>query len=233
MLDGRADVAVHSAKDLPVRHTRRPRARRGARARRPARRARRLDPRRLPAGARVAHRIGAPPRAARGAAARPHVRRAARQHRHPARAGVADFDAVVVAAAALDASGSRDRSRPSVLDPSRDAPAGRAGRARGRVPRRRRRDAARVLAAIDDPTCTRAVGAERAFLAELGGGCDLPCGALAVATVDGDEIEIDGAARRHSTATSCCGATCARRRPGDRRHARSPAELLDRGGAPC
>ena len=37
---------------------------------------------------------------------------------------------------------------------------------------------------IDDPTAHRAV-AERAFLAELGGGCDLPCGALAVETSDG------------------------------------------------
>ena len=41
MLDGRADVAVHSAKDLPADHARRPRARRGPRARRPPRRARR------------------------------------------------------------------------------------------------------------------------------------------------------------------------------------------------
>ena len=32
---------------------------------------------------------------------------------------------------------------------------------------------------IDDPVAHRAVDAERAFLAELGGGCDLPCGALA------------------------------------------------------
>ena len=35
------------------------------------------------------------------------------------------------------------------------------------------------LRAIDDPVAHRAVDAERAFLAELGGGCDLPCGALA------------------------------------------------------
>jgi hydroxymethylbilane synthase len=35
------------------------------------------------------------------------------------------------------------------------------------------------LRAIDDPRAHRAVAAERAFLAELGGGCDLPCGALA------------------------------------------------------
>ncbi|HEV3364599.1 MAG TPA: hydroxymethylbilane synthase, partial [Acidimicrobiia bacterium] len=31
----------------------------------------------------------------------------------------------------------------------------------------------------------RAVDAERAFLRQLGGGCDLPCGALAEAAADG------------------------------------------------
>ena len=36
VLDGRADLAQHSAKDLPADHTRRPRARGGARTRRPA-----------------------------------------------------------------------------------------------------------------------------------------------------------------------------------------------------
>ena len=35
------------------------------------------------------------------------------------------------------------------------------------------------LAAIDDPRRTARCDAERAFLAELGGGCNLPCGALA------------------------------------------------------
>ena len=45
------------------------------------------------------------------------------------------------------------------------------------------------LAAIDDPVAHRAVRAERAFLAELGGGCDLPCGALA--SVQGEVITMD------------------------------------------
>ena len=39
------------------------------------------------------------------------------------------------------------------------------------------------LAAIDDVDAHTAVRAERAFLAELGGGCSLPCAAYA--TVDG------------------------------------------------
>ncbi len=45
------------------------------------------------------------------------------------------------------------------------------------------------LAAIDDTRAHAAVGAERAFLAQLGGGCDLPVGALA--TVDGGEIVVE------------------------------------------
>jgi hydroxymethylbilane synthase len=40
-----------------------------------------------------------------------------------------------------------------------------------------------LLATIDDATSRRTVMAERAFLAELGGGCDLPVGAHA--TIDG------------------------------------------------
>jgi hydroxymethylbilane synthase len=45
-----------------------------------------------------------------------------------------------------------------------------------------RADDARTLTrlrAIDDRVAHVAVDTERAFLAELGGGCDLPCGALA------------------------------------------------------
>ena len=41
-----------------------------------------------------------------------------------------------------------------------------------------------VLAAIDDPAVRTVVEAERAFLAELGGGCTLPVGAHAVAGTD-------------------------------------------------
>ena len=42
-----------------------------------------------------------------------------------------------------------------------------------------------ALAAVDDPAVRRVVEAERAFLAELGGGCTLPVGAYAVASPDG------------------------------------------------
>ena len=41
------------------------------------------------------------------------------------------------------------------------------------------------LAAIDDVRAHRSLDAERGFLAELGGGCTMPCGAYAVETDDG------------------------------------------------
>jgi len=44
------------------------------------------------------------------------------------------------------------------------------------------------LRAIDDPAARRTVHAERAFLAELGGGCNLPCGALAKLAADGKVV---------------------------------------------
>jgi hydroxymethylbilane synthase len=46
-----------------------------------------------------------------------------------------------------------------------------------------------LLAAIDDATVRRPVDAERAFLAELGGGCSLPVGAHASGT---DTVTIEG-----------------------------------------
>jgi hydroxymethylbilane synthase len=45
------------------------------------------------------------------------------------------------------------------------------------------------LRKIDDATAHRTVTAERAFHAELGGGCNLPCGALAHAL--GAEVVLD------------------------------------------
>ena len=42
-----------------------------------------------------------------------------------------------------------------------------------------------LLAGIDDAGVRAAVTAERAYLAELGGGCNLPCGALAESADDG------------------------------------------------
>ena len=109
---GDADVAVHSAKDLPAGHARRAGARRGPRAGRRARRAgraRRLAD--LPTGGTVG--TGSVRRRAQLAALRPDLAfaRAARQHPDPAASAPSDFDAVVVAVAALERLGLRRRDR--------------------------------------------------------------------------------------------------------------------------
>jgi len=49
-----------------------------------------------------------------------------------------------------------------------------------------------LLAAVDDRAAHSAVRAERAFLGALGGGCTLPLGALAVLDDEGTRLTIDG-----------------------------------------
>jgi hydroxymethylbilane synthase len=51
-------------------------------------------------------------------------------------------------------------------------------------------DLRNMLAEIEHGPSRRAVNAERAFLARLGGGCELPVGAYAV--IDGDDLRITG-----------------------------------------
>jgi hydroxymethylbilane synthase len=51
--------------------------------------------------------------------------------------------------------------------------------------------ATELVAAIDDAASHRCLDAERAFLAELGGGCELPVGALGVVRPDG-EVQLEG-----------------------------------------
>ena len=226
MLDGRADLAVHSAKDLPVGRPStgwcwRPCPSGATPATRSS--ARTLDE--LPPGRRRGHRVGAAPGPAGRPAARPHLRRPARQHGDPAREG------------GRLRRHRRRRRRPraaragptaiaEVLDAVGRAAPGRPGRARRRVPGRRRRHRERCSAAIEHGPSRRAVDAERGFLAELGGDCDLPAGAYAVV-----------GRRRHghastacsppSTATSCSAhARSAASRPG----AAAARWLLANGG---
>ena len=59
------------------------------------------------------------------------------------------------------------------------------------MPRPTTRGAQARLAAIDDRAAHLAVRAERAYLAELGGGCSLPCGALAHVHEPTGEIVLD------------------------------------------
>ena len=190
VLDHRADIAVHSAKDLP--------------SSTPdglvlAAVPERADPRdalvgatleSLPTGGRVG--TGSVRRRAQLAATRPDLVFA------PLRGNIETrlrkrvdegHDAVVVAVAALERLGLMDQVG-EVLDPSVVLPQA----AQGALGVECRADDAATLdflAEIDDPGAHRAVRAERAFLAELGGGCSLPCGALALVGAATDEVVLD------------------------------------------
>jgi hydroxymethylbilane synthase len=187
VLDGRADLAQHSAKDLP--------------AITPdglvlAAVPERGDPRDalvgstftgLPAGARVA--TGSVRRRAQLAAARPDLTFAELRGNVDTRLEKASqFDAIVLAAAGLDRLGRGDRITER-LDTSVMLPM--VGQGALAIECRADDDATRArLASIDNPEVHTAVRAERAFLAELGGGCSLPCAAFA--TVDDDLVSVDG-----------------------------------------
>ena len=188
VLDGRADIAVHSAKDLPsstppglvlasvpergdvrdclVGST--------------------LDA--LPQGGRVG--TGSVRRQAQLAALRPDLSfgplRGNIETRLRKRSENA-YDAVVVAYAALERLGLASEAT-EVLEPGVMLPQV----AQGALAVEARADDTQTIVAlhaIDDVIAHRAVDAERAFLAELGGGCDLPCGALA--RIDGDTVVLD------------------------------------------
>jgi hydroxymethylbilane synthase len=187
VLDGRADLAVHSAKDLPASGTPEGIVLMAV--------PERADPRDvlvgstladLPAGARVA--TGSVRRRAQLAALRPDLTFAELRGNIATRLEhAADFDAIVVAAAALERLGLTDRAT-EYLEPSVMLP--QVGQGALAVECRTDDTGTHArLAAIDDMLAHAAVGAERAFLAQLGGGCDLPVGALAV--VDGGEIVVE------------------------------------------
>lgn len=176
VLDGRADVAVHSAKDLTS--TTAPGLCLAAIAERD-------DPRDalvgrtlqgLPTGARIA--TGSVRRRAQLAHLRPDLTFADLRGNIATRLEKASgFDAIVVAAAALRRLGLADRIS-EVLDPAVFIP--QAGQGALAVEcRAGDRAVAEVLASIEHEPTRRAVDAERAFLAELGGGCSLPAGAFA------------------------------------------------------
>jgi len=186
--DGRADAAVHSAKDMPsvmapsfVFGAVPPRA----------------DPRDalvgcaladLPAGALIA--TGSARRRAQLAYLRPDlVFRDLRGNmaRRVAAAGVGGVTAVVVARAAMERLGWLDEVA-DVLDPVDVLP--QAGQ--GAVAVQCRADDERtrtLLSAIDHGATHRALRAERAVLAALGGSCTVPVGALA------EDVETDGGGR--------------------------------------
>jgi len=188
VLDGRADISVHSAKDLP--------------ALTPeglvlAAVPERADPRDALVGCRWDDLVDGATVATGSIRRRAHL-----AHLRPdlvfsgLRGNIgtrlekaAAFDAIVIAAAALDRLGIEpdvvDRLDPAILLPQV---------AQGALAVECRTHDAEIrclLAAVEDAAARRTVDAERAFLAELGAGCNLPIAAHAV--LDGDEVLLAGA----------------------------------------
>lgn len=182
VLEDRADLAVHSAKDLPARTPD------GlAIGAVPAR----GDVRDALVGSTVAAlghgdvvATGSARRRVQLAALVPGLRFAELRGNMATRLGKADgFGAIVVAAVALERLGLADRMT-EVLDTARMVP--QVGQ--GALAVECRSDDSgigRLLAGIEDPDARRTVDCERAFLAELGGDCALPAGAHARGLPDG------------------------------------------------
>lgn len=187
VLDGRADIAVHSAKDLPSGSV-------------PglviAAVPERGDPRDalvgstladLPDGAEVA--TGSLRRQAQLAAVRPDLRFVSLRGNMATRiAKAAEHDAVVVAATALDRLGLAEQITERlpldvVLPQVAQAALAVECRSGDEWPRT-------LLSRIEDVDARRCVDAERAFLAELGGDCSLP--AAAYATICDGTLSIEG-----------------------------------------
>ena len=186
VLDGRADLAVHSGKDLP---SGTPNGLVLAAV------PERGDPRDalvglaladLPTGARVA--TGSVRRRAQLADLRPDLTFDGLRGNIPTRLEKASsYDAIVVAAVALERLGLGDRVAEvfatTVLVPQ-------VAQGALAIECRAEDDETRsALAAIEHVDSRRAVDAERAFLAELGGDCDLPAGAHARSDADGLRLE--------------------------------------------
>ena len=181
VLDGRADFAVHSAKDLPS--TPPPGL---VLVSVPERE----DPRDalvgctlagLPPGGRVA--TGSVRRRAQLASLRPDLTFCGLRGNIETRLRkAADFDAIVVAAAALARLGRPEQA--DLLDPALMLPQVGQG---ALALEAREGDAAvlSALAALEHRPTRLAVDAERAYLRELGGGCDLPVAAHALVSPDG------------------------------------------------
>ncbi|HEX2047573.1 MAG TPA: hydroxymethylbilane synthase [Acidimicrobiales bacterium] len=182
VLDGRADFAVHSAKDLPS-STPPGLVIAAVPLRADARDAlvgRRLDA--LVPGARVG--TGSVRRRAQLAWLRPDLTFAGLRGNMETRLSKASgYAAIVVAAAALERLG-RGSEVTEVLPTEVLVP--QVGQGALAVEcREGDRDTRAALAAIEHEPSRRAVDAERAWLAEVGGGCDLPVGAHATVAEDG------------------------------------------------
>jgi hydroxymethylbilane synthase len=200
VLEGRADLAVHSAKDLPSTT---------ADGLLLACVPERADVRDALVGARLdtlraddTVATGSVRRRAQLAAAVPGLRFAELRGNIDTRlAKAGDHTAIVVAVAALErlglAESITDRLPVEVMLPQ-------VGQGALAIEcRADDRATQELLAALDDGAAHRAVHAERAFLAGIGGGCDAPVGALASSHDDGtlvlDALVADRSGRLHRT----------------------------------
>lgn len=186
VLDGRADVAVHSAKDLPA-VTPTGLVLASVPERHDAADALVGKPLRvLGPGATVA--TGAPRRRALLLAERPDLQIVPLRGNIATRleaVGTDGIEAVVVAVAALERLGLGGRVAER-LDPARFVP--QVGQGAIALECAVGSDVFDRLAEIDDAAAHRALRCERGFLAALGAGCDLPGGAHA--TCDGDAVTL-------------------------------------------
>lgn len=223
VLDGRADLAVHSMKDLPsvtpeglTLAAVPPRA----------------DPRDALVGCRLSElspgdsvATGSIRRRAQLRALRPDLRFSELRGNIATRlTKAASFDAIIMAAAALERLG----ESPDVVDVlDVDVMVPQVGQGALAIEARTDEPAVlELLAAIEDTAARRLTDAERAFLLELGGDCDLPAGAHAT--------ELDGDIRLRSLLAAPDGPTVLR----DDRTGADPValgtaaarSLLDHGG---
>ena len=182
VLDGRADLAVHSAKDLPsVTHPGLVLAAVPERGdARDALVGSTLDT--IPVGGRIA--TGSVRRRAQLANSRPDLTfDGLRGNMQTRLAKAAAYDAIVVAAVALERLGLAEQIA-EVLDPAVVLPQVGQGALAVECGVDDAATAA-LLAAVEHQQSRLAVDAERGFLAELGGDCNLPAGAYATVTADG------------------------------------------------
>lgn len=182
VLDGRADLAVHSGKDLPS-QTPPGLIIAGVPVRRDARDAlvgstlAGLAP-----GARVA--TGSSRRRTQLAWLRPDLTFTGLRGNIATRLERAkEHDAIVVAVAALQWLGLEDQAA-EILEPEVMLPQVAQGSLAIEC-RQDDQDAQRIIGALEDPLNRRCFDAERAFLQALGGDCTLPAGAYAILGADG------------------------------------------------